>query len=311
MGQRSNTETLAAILKAFLDQKTWKQADLARHIDVQAATIKKQLEELQTCGVPLTSEKEHPHVYWSVPKSWFPGGILFTGEQVTDLFRQLSRLPKSKARNQLIETVLKFLPAPGGLGVVVPAETTAREEQFLPTIEDSATQKTALLFRYFTANRGKETMRHGSVHRVMPGPPARFLATCHKSGELRWFRVESVSDAKLDKVEAFREVAEKTIVAHVRTSLDGFHQGGAPVVHSFFVSDPDARWVARNLMEDMRSEDVSGGIEITLETTAVERLARYVVGLGGAARALTPALASEVVRLAKGALASNHDERLL
>ena len=311
MGQRSNTETLAAILKAFLDQRTWKQAELARHIDVQAATIKKQLEELQTCGVPLTSEREHPHVYWSVPKSWFPGGILFTGEQVTDLFRQLSRLPKSKARNQLIETVLKFLPAGRGAGTgligaskVVPAATTEREEQFLPVIEDAAHGKVTLRFRYFTATRGTESFRHASVHRVTPGPPARFLGMCHRTGELKRFRVESVSDAKLDAAEAFRDVPEETVDAYVRGSLDGFHQGGQPLEHSFFVSNPDARWVARNLLEDMRSEDVPGGIRIRLETTAVQRLARFVVGLGGAAKPLSPALASEVALLARGALDS-------
>ncbi|MGO9708526.1 MAG: HTH domain-containing protein, partial [Polyangiaceae bacterium] len=60
MGQRSQSETLAAILKAFLDQRTWKQADLARHVGVQTVTIKKQLDELRASGVPLESEKDHP-----------------------------------------------------------------------------------------------------------------------------------------------------------------------------------------------------------------------------------------------------------
>ena len=69
VGQRSQSETLAAILKAFLDQRTWKQADLARHVGVLPATIKKHLEELRASGVPLESEKDHPHVFWSVPRS--------------------------------------------------------------------------------------------------------------------------------------------------------------------------------------------------------------------------------------------------
>ena len=63
MGQRSNTETIVAILKAFLDKRTWKQADLARHIGVQAATIHKRLMELRAAGIPLHDEKEHPHVF--------------------------------------------------------------------------------------------------------------------------------------------------------------------------------------------------------------------------------------------------------
>ena len=52
MGQRSNTETIIAILKAFLDRKSWQQAELARHVGVQPATIHKQLTELAASGVP-------------------------------------------------------------------------------------------------------------------------------------------------------------------------------------------------------------------------------------------------------------------
>ncbi|HEX7601168.1 MAG TPA: WYL domain-containing transcriptional regulator [Polyangiaceae bacterium] len=304
MGQRSNTETIVAILKAFLDKRTWKQADLARHVGVQAATIHKRLEELRFNGIPLESEKDHPHVFWSVPKSWYPGGVLFTGEQITQMFRQLSRQPKSKARNLLIETLLKYLPSREAAVAVMPAETTAREELHLPAIEDSANQKVALKFSYFTANRGSEGTRYASVHRVLLGPPARFVATCHRTGGLKWFRVENVSDAKLDTHEAFRDAEPKTVDAHLRASLDGFHEGGPPQKHVFFVSNPDARWVARNLMEEMHAEEVPGGIHVTLETSAPKRLARFVVSLGAAAKPLTPALEAEVSALAKGALDS-------
>ena len=302
MGQRSNTETIIAILQAFLDHKTWKQAALARHVGVGAATIHKRLTELAASGVPLTSEKDHPHVYWSLPKSWYPGGVLFTGEQVTEVFRQLSRMPKSKARNLLIESLLRYLPSREAAVAMVPAETTEREEQYLPAIEDAANQKVALQFRYFTVTRGSEGTRHASVHRVVFGPPARFVATCHRTGALKWFRVESVSDAKLDPREPFREADSKVVDAHLRASLDGFHEGGPPGKHVFFVGEPDARWVARNLMEAMQAEEVPGGIRVTVETSAPKRLARFVVGLGGAAKALTPGLEAEVAALARGAL---------
>jgi predicted DNA-binding transcriptional regulator YafY len=305
VGQRSNTETIVAILKAFLDHRTWKQADLARHVGVQPATVHKRLEELRASGVPLDSEKDHPHVYWSVPKSWYPGGILFTGEQVIELFRQLSRLPKSKGRNQLVDSLLKYLPGRGaftGDPTIVPFDTTAREEQHLPVLEESAHRKVALRFRYFTANRGTEAMRHASVHQVRLGPPARFVATCHRSGQLKWFRVESVSDASLDPSESFRDADPKTVDAYLRASLDGFHEGGTPAKHAFFVKDPDARWVARNLIDEMACEEVAGGINVAIETSALKRLARFVVGLGPAAKPLTAELEAEVAALAKGAL---------
>jgi predicted DNA-binding transcriptional regulator YafY len=304
VGQRSSTETVISILKAFLDVRTWKQADLARRVGVQPATLHKRLVELRAIGIPLHDEREHPHVFWSVPRSWYPGGVLFTGEQVTQVFRHLSRIPRSKARDRLLESLLEYLPALDAATAIIPAGTTAREEQHLPVIEDAATQKVALELRYLTVTRGKEGVRHASVHRVLVGPPARFIATCHRSGDLKWFRVENVSDARLDPREPFRDADPKKVDAYLRASLDGFHDGGAATRQVFFVSDPDARWVARNLMDGMQCEEVPGGIRVTLETAAPSRLARYVVGLGAAAKPMSPELERAVIALAEGALAS-------
>ena len=304
MGTRSSTETIVAILKAFLDQRTWTQAALARHVGVSSAAAQKCLAELQKHGVPLTSEKDHPHVYWSVPRSWYPGGVLFTGEQITQILRQLARLPKSKARNQLTEVLLKFLPSRTLADAIIPPETTAREEQLLPLVEDAAEEQQSLRFRYFSARRGSESVRHASVHRVVLGPPARFVATCHRSNTLKWFRIESMSEGSLDQSEPFRAADPKAVDAHIRASLDGFHEGGVVDEHAFFVREPEARWVARNLIDAMRCEEQPGGIRVSVRTAGLQRLARYVVGLGAAAKPLTAQLEQAVVTLARGALAA-------
>jgi len=52
----------------------------------------------------------------------------------------------------------------------------------------------------------------------------------------------------------------------------------------------------------MQAEEVPGGIRVTVETAALKRLARFVVGLGAAAKPLTPGLEAEVTMLASGAL---------
>jgi len=57
-----------------------------------------------------------------------------------------------------------------------------------------------------------------------------------------------------------------------RASLDGFHEPGAATKETFFVSDPDARWVARNLPAGMLPEPVPGGIRVTVETSALSVL---------------------------------------
>jgi predicted DNA-binding transcriptional regulator YafY len=241
-------------------------------------------------------------VYWSVPKTWYPGGVVFTSEQIMQLFRLLSRMPASGARDLLLRNVLKCLPQPSPSAAWVTSEMTAREERQLPTIEDAANQKIALHFSYFSVHRGNEAVRSASVHRVLPGPPARFLATCHRSGKLKWFRVQNVSECRLQRSEPFRDLDDERIEAHLRASLNGFHADAQPAKHSFFVREADARWVERNLIAGMRAHEAPGGIRIDVETAALERLARFVVGLGAAARPLTAELEAAVTELARGAL---------
>src|SRR4051812_23690633 len=110
MGQRSNTETVVAILQAFLKTRTWKQIDLARHIHVGVAALRHHLDELQRNGFPLEREEEHPHVLWSVSEGWFPGAVLFESEDIPELLRQLSRLPRSKVRERFIRTIIRAAP---------------------------------------------------------------------------------------------------------------------------------------------------------------------------------------------------------
>ena len=71
---------------------------------------------------------------------------------------------------------------------------------------------------------------------------------------------------------------------------------------SFTVRAPESKWVARNLLEGMHAEPHAGGIRVTLATSGLDRLARYVVALGAAARAETRELARAVGTIARGAL---------
>src|SRR5258708_19203057 len=95
VGQRSSTDTVIGLVQAFLERRTWTQADLARRLEMGVPAVKKRLEELAG-AFNLEREEDHPHIYWSVPKNWFPGGVLFAREQLPDLLRQLSRLPRGK-----------------------------------------------------------------------------------------------------------------------------------------------------------------------------------------------------------------------
>ncbi len=302
MSRRAPTETVAGVVGAFLERRTWSQADLARRLELTVPALRKRLEELAG-PLRLEREEDHPHVYWSVPKDFFPGGLLVKREEVPELLRLLARHPKSRARDRIIGAIVERLPH--AATPVVPIEALAvshREEQHLPVIEDAAKKRVALRFHYFTASRGREGSRFASVHRVFPGPPARFVATCHRSGGLKWFRVDNVTDASPDASEPFRVETNDAVDAYVSESLDGFHEDGAPQTLAFFVREPEARWVARNLMTGMKADERADGIRVTVRTTALDRVARWVVALGAAAECETESLAGRVAEIARGAL---------
>ena len=107
MGRRSATETLGAIYQAFLRQRTWVQAELAADVGVAVPALRRHLDELCRRGMPLDREEDHPHVYWSVPKDWFPGGVAFEAGEAARLLVQLARLPRSAERDAWIDRVLR------------------------------------------------------------------------------------------------------------------------------------------------------------------------------------------------------------
>jgi predicted DNA-binding transcriptional regulator YafY len=306
MGRKSATRSVAAVMVAFLTRKNWAQAELARAVELSAEALRTVLRDLEESGFPLRSEKAHPHVYWRMTKDWYPGGVIVKSELVPDLLRQLWRLPRSAARERLVEAVMKQLPAGGKLTPAAPVISRAaseQEEQYTPMLEDAAARKRPLFMKYLTSSRGGSVSeRHVSVHIIETGPPTRFVATCHRNRDLRRFRVDGILRARVDETEKFRPCDPDELAAFQAASLDGYRGSGPPAVYTFFVRQPDATWVQNNLLEGMRAESLHDGIRVAVETSGLLRLARFVVGLGEAACAESPALARAVAELALGAL---------
>ena len=90
VGQRSATETLFGIVAAFIESRTWSQADLARRLETKPETIRRYLGELRAGGFKVEREEDHPHVYWSVPSNWIPGALAFKAAEAQDLLRPVS-----------------------------------------------------------------------------------------------------------------------------------------------------------------------------------------------------------------------------
>jgi hypothetical protein len=172
MGQRSNTETLFGIIAAFVEKKTWRQDELAKQLETSSETVRKYLNELRAGGFNFERDEEHPHVFWSVPRNWFPGVLAFKADEVKDLLRLISRSPSGELRDRVIETTAARL-AGAGVGAksslpgdpastIQPPEITADEERWLAILEDAALQGVA---RLRPPNRRRKSP---SIHRDVP-----------------------------------------------------------------------------------------------------------------------------------------------
>lgn len=308
MGQRAAHETFLAIVGAFVQRRRWTQAGLASEIGVGVEAVRKHLLTMKSEGWPLQEEKDPPHIVWRVPLNWHPGVLALNAEEVPDLLRLLARSPRSAGRDRLVKVLLQRLPlknsGPAFERAVRAPELPAGEEPWIALLEDAAGKNVAMRIHYTTASRRDDGERHVSVHHVELGARPRFLATCHDTGRLKWFRVAGVSNARLDRSEPYREQPPEKIAAMERETLDGFHADGAPVRCTFLVKQPEAAWVKRNLLRGMTHEPArdADGIRVSIETAAVQVVARFVVQLGNAATAETPELATRVAELARGAL---------
>ncbi len=247
-----------------------------------------------------------------MPKNWFPGVLPFKADEARDLLRLLGRARPSDLRSRLRAVVVARL---SNLGQSVemdpeakggePADSDDEEERWLSIMEDWVLKKTAVKMRYYSASRRHESWRHVSVHRISVGPRPHFIATCHIADALRRFRLSGVSEARIDPAEKIRTATRAAVDHFEAESLGGFRQAGPAVACSFVVRSEESAWVSRNLPDDRIVQTAAPeGMRFRIETSAVSVLARFVAGLGDAARPETPELAEAVATLARGALAN-------
>lgn len=307
MGRRSSTESIARIFAAFLRQRTWSQAALARELQIGVPALRKRLDELAAHGVPfLEPESDPPQVYWSVPSNWFPDSVAFSRNEVPDLLHVLRHAPRSRRRDKLLQVVFETRRDRSALvateSAIITPDASVADEAFLPIIEDAIAQRRPVRMRFYSTERGVVETRHASVHRVEVGSPARLVATCHRADQLKWFRVDNIVEVHVDREAPFRPTSDEAIRRFRADSIDGFRGDGEPEEHIFFVRQPEARWVVKNLLPPMKAETVEGGVIVTVTTAGAMRVARFVVGLGPAARVDTAQLRGLVEELARGAL---------
>jgi predicted DNA-binding transcriptional regulator YafY len=297
-------ETVAGVLVAFIEKRTWAQPALAKHLGVTVRTLRRCLVDLRESGVPLEQDPENRScVYWSVPFGWLPGAAALRGEQVLECARLLARLPQTDSRDRIFVHLLRGTDralarnhAPG-----------APHESALAAAEDALSERRPIRVRYRSTTANESSERTISVQRIVYGDRPRVVAFCHRAKELRWFRVDRIQRTGPDAYARFEPVATTDVDAFVRESIDGFRSKRGAQELAFIVRSPASRWAISNLpaMDAIVAEH-DGGIRVVCRTAGDEILARWLVGLGGSVWIETVSLRDQVVAIARQVLANDN-----
>lgn len=314
MGARNAYETVARVVQAFADTRTWKQADLARQAEVTSERISKVLQELATAGMPLERQEDPPHVFWSVPHHWFPGGVVFSEDDWPVLVHAISRISDKQRRKRLLGRLVEGRVGRGAeIGAldrleraVGAAPLSEQEHALILQVEEALMAGRPLRIYYFSTSGGTLEWRLITPIRIQTEPRARIAAVCHRSNSLKWFRVDNVQRAEVATHEAPAKVDPDSVEHFVRTSVDGFNDGTKDI-YAFVVRLPEGYWVKRNLLSGMKVDENAESKDSfrVIAQGAALVVARFICGLGGAATAEGEPLKALVRKIAEETLTSN------
>lgn len=242
MGQRGRTETLAQVIVELMRARTLSQAELAKRLDVSSRTVRQCILDLLSAGMPIEREEEH-HVFYSVPKDWVPNGLVLAASEARELVRVLARVPSASARRAALMERLGIYEPALSASLALEDSLEPRELEILEELEDTASEQCTSRVEYYSVRRGLDEVRHISCQRIAyHDRPIRLLAVCHRSGSLKWFRLDRIRAISADESEPFRQADPAAIADVVSNTVFDYHEGGLATEHRFVLHAPEHRW---------------------------------------------------------------------
>ena len=311
MGTRDQYETVTKVIRAFADCHTWRQSELARHLGIESRRLRTILLNLDQSGMPLDKDDEHPHVVWSVPKKWFPGGVFFDRDDWDVLVQAVLHVPDDHKRKGMLAKLLRGnIVGSVDEGIqklergILGQPVTAKVHAATLLVQQALLESKPLRIHYFSVSSQKLTYRVVSPQRFKTESHPRLVAYCHSNEELRWFRLDNVLEGELVLEGDLVEVSDEEVRRFIDASPDGYHDG-TDTEWSFLVEPSAANWVRRNLLPGMVvAHERTDGLLVRVRGGALV-VARFIASLGGQATAQEESLRSLVLELTRATLAKH------
>lgn len=301
MGRRGAAESVVKALGLLLERPRWRQAELARELELSTPAARKLLHEM-SASMDLTSERDGAHVYWTLSDAWLSDGLRVARADLPVFFTVAlagRRGPRGDA------FVRKCLVACGwgeaaadAVSVDAVDESAERHRRLLV---DAQRLRRAVRIHYHAQNTGDLEWKVVSPQQIDERGTPTLVAWSHERDALRTFRLDRIIAAALHPTTPFHAVSSSELDEFARGAVDGFRSDARTPF--WFTVRTEARWVRDNLprLDTVRVTTVDDALRVEGEVASVAVLARFVVGIGPHVVAMDPALATAVRDIALAA----------
>lgn len=312
-------DRLVAMVLYLQGRRVVRGAELARHFEVTARTIYRDMAALAEAGVPLVGEAG---VGYSLMKGYHLPPVMFSAEEAAALFvggelvKQFTdaslRAPMAAALEKLravlprdrqdhVEKLIRHTLVQGR--PVQPGAAAPADQRWLATVQQGVVGRRVLRMTYQGADRPEETRRDVEpLGVVFYGGNWHLVAWCRLRSDLRHFRIDRLRGLAL-LPETFAAREDFSLTEHMEACRKSeavepvrvwFHARAAERAH---------RESLATLVEETRR---AGGAECSFFTASLEWTARWLLSFGGQAEALAPPKLRRLVRAEAQRIARRH-----
>lgn len=304
MGKRPLTEKLLSIILAFHAQARWEQAALARKVKLSVDQLRDRLKQLNDAGMKLRHTFDANSAAWTMEQGIFPDGIVFQREDVWALLVALKTAPSTTERTMALERIFRVKAVSSKAKNARRSDDDEKPVAFLGELTSAMLGRKVVRVRYVPTS-GEESERVLSVHFTTGVGNLRFLATDHgdPKQQLKWFRVGRLRNVMQATAVGYRDCPRDEVLAYEQESAWGYHGNGPPVVFSFVATADAWRIIESNMPAPaIATQVVSGGVRVTVRTTAVTVWARYLTGYIGGVTPETAVLRDEMLAIVQAGM---------
>lgn len=293
--RRARVKTLAEVWRLLAEAGTrgLTSADLEKKVGVRRQAIHDAVDALQDADFDIQEVGAPGEMKrYQLDKKWWPRGTLLGTGDLECLVRWLALAARDGTPDPvtgLLQRLDEDSPLRSALAHVEAPQLTAAESRALPEVLEALGRRRPLNVQYHSASRGATDRYLVSPQKLLARGALRLIVVDHDSGSTKILRLSRFRSVSMNRSEDFVDASQDLLRCHLDESFDGFLGDEPTRMVRFLVSSRTWEWASENLPARFEKAEAGAGpdgawTEVVMRTRALDRLAAYLIGLGGAVR---------------------------